>query len=115
MPVNLDLEEKYNKFINLESELSTELARHLWKTFPELNSKVIEYSELCADNFWTVGITSRGLYFDAYALDSYQEIASDLGVVHSQHNWDPVFTQDVRFFERIPFHVLRFLYENLTK
>ena len=115
MRIDSHLEEKYNTLLSVEAELLNKIAWYLWDVYPEMGSKVVEYSELCADNFWTVGLTSRGLYFDAYAIDSYREIAKELGVLCDQQIWEPIFVQDARFFEKIPFHVLRFLYENLIK
>lgn len=104
------LKSNFEKYLTLEADLSKQIAQYLWEKFPFENGLDIQYSEPCADNYWIVGLTPRGLYFEAYAWDAYSKIAKELGVNPGEYSFDPVFTQDIRFFEKLPFTVLRHLY-----
>lgn len=103
----------FQKYLDLEQELSKKIAHYLWAQFPFKNKLDLQYSESYADNYWIVGLTPRGLYFEAYGWEEYSKIAKELGIPTGDHSFDPVFTQDIRFFEKLPFHVLRYFYVNI--
>lgn len=103
--------EKLQMLSLIEAEATLAIAAYLHENFNKKERFCVFYSESVADDSWTVGLTEKGLFFDNYAYDLYESISKSINVTPvSQENLH-FYVQDIRYFNAIPLHVLKHLYQ----
>lgn len=58
-----------------------------------------------------MGLTEKGLFFDNYAYDLYESISKSINVIPSPQDNLQLYVQDIRYFNAVPLHVLKHLYQ----